>query len=342
MSLGQALNLVNGPTLADAIEDSANSIAELTRYERDPKKVIDELYVRFLARPPTVEETAKLLPRFSADVAENFATMAPADAKKFAERRAAWEAALPKITWQPLENVAVRSAGGATLTQQPDGSFLASGTRPEKDTYTVTAFTSLANVSAIRISVLPDPSLPKGGSGRSDSGNFVLGELRVTAIPLSGAGGGKVIAVKDGSSDFSQQQFDPNQVTDDNPVTGWAIYPNVKVPHRAAWELSENVGGAGGTLLAITIDQGWGGGHELGRFKLEVSNAARPVRVSPLPDEVLAAVSQPEEQRSPEVKLLLHRTFLATAPEFADQLRASAAQDISWALATSPAFLFNR
>jgi hypothetical protein len=73
-----------------------------------------------------------------------------------------------------------------------------------------------------------------------------------------------------------------------------------------------------------------------------VSNAARPVRVSPLPDEVLAAVSQPEEQRSPEVKLLLHRTFLATAPEFADQLRASAAQDISWALATSPAFLFNR
>jgi hypothetical protein len=342
MSLGQALNLVNGPTLADAIEDSANAIAELTKYERDPKKVIDELYVRFLARPPTAEETAKLLPRFASDDPANFATMAPADAKQFAEKRAAWEAALPKVTWQALENVTVRSAGGATLTQQPDGSFLASGTRPEKDTYTITAYSSLAAISALRISAIPDASLPQGGSGRSDSGNFVVGELRVTAIPLAGAGGGKVVAVKDGSTDFAQQGFDPNQVTDDNPVTGWAIYPNIKTPHRAAWELAENIGGAGGTLLAITIDQGWGGGHELGRFKLEVSNAARPVRVSPLPDEVLAAVSQPEAQRSPEVKLLLHRTFLATAPQFADKLRASAAQDISWALATSPAFLFNR
>lgn len=342
MSLGQALNLVNGPTLADAIEDSKSSIAEMTKYERDPKRVIEELYLRFLSRPPTEAETAKLLTRFSADDAANFATMAPADAKLFAEKRAAWEAALPKVTWQPLENVAVRSAGGATFTTLPDGSLLAGGPRPDKDTYTVTAFTSLAGVTALRLSVIPDPSLPQGASGRADNGNFVVGELRVTAISLTGTAGGKVVAVKNGSADYMQPQFDPNLVTDGNPVTGWAIDGKQKLPHRAVWELSDDVGIAGGTLLAITIDQGWGGGHELGRFKLEVTNAVRPVRVSPLPDEVLAAVSLPEEKRSDEVKLLLHKTFLASAPEFLDKLRASAAQDVAWALATSPAFLFNR
>ena len=66
------------------------------------------------------------------------------------------------------------------------------------------------------------------------------------------------------------------------------------------------------------------------------------MRVSPLPDEVLAAVSLPAEKRSPEVELLLHKTFLASAPKWIDQLRLSATQDVAWALATSPAFLFNR
>ena len=342
MSLGQALNLVNGPTVADAIEDAKNEIGELAEYERDPAKVVDELYVRFLSRPPTAAEVAQLAPRFDANDAARFATLAPADAARFKQERAAWEAALPKITWSALEKVEVRSAGGATFTQQPDGSFLASGTRPDKDTYTITAYTSLADVTAIRLSVIPDKSLPGGGSGRADNGNFVVGEVRVTAIPLTGAAGGKAVSVKDGSADFSQDNFTPAQVTDGNPVTGWAISPDFTRPHRAVWELTENVGAAGGTLLAITLDQGWGGGHEVGRFKIEVSNSARPVRVSPLPDEVLAAVSLPAEKRSPEVELLLHKTFLASAPKWIDQLRLSATQDVAWALATSPAFLFNR
>src|SRR5262249_17534018 len=139
MSLGQALNLVNGPTVADAIEDAKNEIGELATYEREPRKVIDELYVRFLPRPPTAAEGEQLAPRFDSDVAANFATLAPAEARRFQEARAKWEAALPKITWSALENVEVRSAGGATFTRQADGSFLASGTRADKDTYTITA-----------------------------------------------------------------------------------------------------------------------------------------------------------------------------------------------------------
>jgi len=38
----------------------------------------------------------------------------------------------------------------------------------------------------------------------------------------------------------------------------------------------------------------------------------------------------------------LARGSLASAPRWIDQLRLSATQDVAWALATSPAFLFNR
>ncbi len=41
-----------------------------------------------------------------------------------------------------------------------DGSLLASGTRPERDTYTLVGSTSLKRITAIRLDVLTDPSLP--------------------------------------------------------------------------------------------------------------------------------------------------------------------------------------
>ena len=47
MSLGQSLNLVNGPTVAEAIRDPQNTIADLVSVEKDSKKVVEELFVSF-------------------------------------------------------------------------------------------------------------------------------------------------------------------------------------------------------------------------------------------------------------------------------------------------------
>jgi len=38
----------------------------------------------------------------------------------------------------------------------------------------------------------------------------------------------------------------------------------------------------------------------------------------------------------------VHRTFVETAPDLRDKVRLGALQDVAWALANSPAFLFNR
>ncbi len=342
MSLGQALHLVNGPTLAEAIEDPDSELTRLVAFEPSPRRLVDELYVRFLGRPVTDAEFTALAPNFEPGHPANVAALPPADAEQYRGRRAAWEAAIPRVRWQVVERVEARSAGGATFTTLPDHSLLAGGPRPGTDTYTLLAWTNLERVTALRIEAIPDASLPSRGSGRSDSGNFVLSELKVVAVPLQGGAGGKSVALQNASADFSQEQFDPAAIADGNAKSGWALYPATMQPHQAVWEFGEDVGGPGGTLLVVTIEQGWGDGHNLGRFRLSLANDPRPVRVAALPDEVLAAMAKPVEQRTADDEAVIHRAFLATAPEFVERMRMAAAQDTAWALATSPAFLFNR
>jgi hypothetical protein len=54
--LGQALNLVNGPTIADAIADPNNRIAKLVASSKDEAALVEELFIAILCRQPTEEE----------------------------------------------------------------------------------------------------------------------------------------------------------------------------------------------------------------------------------------------------------------------------------------------
>jgi len=57
MVLGPVMKLVNGPTLANAIADSGNALATLVASEADNTKVVEELFLRLMARYPTEAET---------------------------------------------------------------------------------------------------------------------------------------------------------------------------------------------------------------------------------------------------------------------------------------------
>jgi hypothetical protein len=241
-----------------------------------------------------------------------------------------------------LDGVVATSTAGATLTLQPDGSVLASGMRPDKDTYTIVGFTKLPHVSAIRLEAIPDPSLPKGGPGRADSGNFVLAELKVTAVPARDPVHGTPVVLANATADFSQNDFGVAGAIDGKIETGWAVHPHPNVMHRAVFEITGEVGGEGGTLLVLTLEQPYGGGHTLGRLRFSVTDAPHPVREIGLSDEVIAAARLPGPERSSAQELLLHQAFIAGAPDVGGRVRLAAAQDVAWALATSPAFLFNR
>jgi hypothetical protein len=59
VSLGQMLNLVNGPTVNDAIADANGRIAKLVKANPDDKKLIEEIYLAALSRFPTADEITK-------------------------------------------------------------------------------------------------------------------------------------------------------------------------------------------------------------------------------------------------------------------------------------------
>ena len=58
MTLSHALNLINGDTFADALNSPSNRIAKLVEKEKDDQKLVEEIYLSCLSRPPTEKEQA--------------------------------------------------------------------------------------------------------------------------------------------------------------------------------------------------------------------------------------------------------------------------------------------
>ena len=214
------------------------------------------------------------------------------------------------IAWQVLAPEAFTSSDGATLTKLADGSILSSGTRPEKDTVTVTASVPLAKVTAVRLEVLTDDSLPLKGPGRQDNGNLHLSEFEVFLD-----GSDKPVALTNATSDFDQQDWGIARAIDLSEPTAWGIYPNVSQPHVAVFELKAPLTQTlltteGGQetkplKLRIALKQRHGGGHLIGRARLSVTDHAPPVQIDAVPDAITAILVTTIEQRTEQQRLEL-------------------------------------
>jgi len=89
--------------------------------------------------------------------------------------------------WTVLYPRLMSSAAGATLTRLPDGVNVVTGTLA-KDTYTVTAWTNLTNITGVRLETLYDPTDPvTPGPGRAGNRNHVLTNFMLDLAPYAGA-----------------------------------------------------------------------------------------------------------------------------------------------------------
>ncbi len=357
MMLGQALNLINGPTIATAIDQSNNGIVQLVADQKDDAKLIDELFYRILNRPPTATElTAGLgaLKSFDDDHAKLKAEL-EAYEKTLPAKQAEWEKSSAAAVWTPLDISIAKSAAGAMLNIEGDRSVLASG-KLAKDKYTLVAVADVAGITGIRLEALTDPRLPQGGPGRAPNGNQVLSELKLSIAPTSDPTNAKPVALQNAQADYNQPGWDVSGAIDGEPATGWALADQLGKNHVAVFECKENVGAAGGSLLFFTLDQQFGDGrHELGKFRLSVTTSKRPIRLATLPENIAKLISIPAEKRSDAQKSELGAYYRSLDHEFARLTQAVAqhandranarllgAQDLAWALINSPAFLFNR
>jgi hypothetical protein len=358
--LGQTLNLVNGPTVADAIADERNDLPKLLAAEPDDAKIVEELYVRFLcrsAKPDEIETGVTAIRSFKSDL-----EIAKANLDKheqgLPDRIAKWERGLGRvIEWSPLEFVEGSSSGGAMLAKENDGSIFVTGNLT-KDTYKLTLRTDMERITGLRLETLPDDRLPSKGPGRSPGGNFVVSELSVTAGPRTEGESAEPKPVKFQSvlADFSQGDYDAEEAIDGQRSNGWAIFPQVGMRHVLLLEAAEEVKHTGGTVFTVEIEQKFEDGqHALGKFRLWATSTDRPFTLTELPESVVKALSTPADQRTEEhrqalavylnsqdAELARLREVLHNAEQQQSKARLMGTQDLVWALINNAAFLFNR
>ena len=225
---------------------------------------------------------------------------------------AAWEQSLTakEAAWTVLEPASFASAGGATPVKQPDHSILFGGPRPEKDVYTIQAVTGLKALTAVRLEVLPDESLPQRGPGRAENGNLHLTEFRLAAAARTANAAVQQVALQNPTADFNQDGWTIAEALDGKPETGWGIHAAVGKRHVAVLELKESLAADAGTTLTFTLEQAHGRGHLIGRVRLAATAAPRPVRASPLPNDVAAIVAIPAAQRTDAQRVALAKHVL--------------------------------
>jgi WD40 repeat protein len=63
--LGSVMALLSGPTISKAINEPTNALAQLVHTDKDDRKLIDDVFMRVLNRPPTDSETTNVVALFT-------------------------------------------------------------------------------------------------------------------------------------------------------------------------------------------------------------------------------------------------------------------------------------
>jgi hypothetical protein len=358
MVLGPVMKLINGPTVADALADAGSELNKLAQAEKDDTKLVQQVFLRFLARLPSESELKLGLESLKGSADEHAkAVAALAEYEKtVAAKQAAWETSIGKpVAWTVLDPSEMKSQVGATFTKNEDKSVLVGGPNG-KDVYTIVAAADVPDITGIKLEALNDPSLPAGGPGRPPNGNFVVSELKVTVAPKADASKAAALELQNAKADFGQDGYGVAGAIDGNEATGWAVAPQFGKPHTAVFEAKAPAKHDGGCLVTITLSQQFADSqHSLGKFRLSVSSGNKPSLEGTLPAELVAALQVPADKRTEEQKGTIAKHFRAQDAELTrlaaavqretDQLknaREIGAQDLAWALINNPAFLFNR
>ena len=210
------------------------------------------------------------------------------------ERVAAWAKALPPQPAWAVARPALDGSGGQKLTLQADGSVLAEGYAPTKhaDGFVLTLPPG-EPVTAIRLELLTDPTLPHGGPGRSVIGMFGLTEFTVTvdgkAVPVAAATSDADAPVQELAPQYADKTKRKRTLgpvayaIDGDDKTAWSVDVGPgrrNVPRKAVFTLKTPVERPKGVTLTVKLTQNHGGWNSddsqtnnLGRFRFGVTTA---------------------------------------------------------------------
>jgi hypothetical protein len=207
--------------------------------------------------------------------------------------------------WTPLIPAEANADQGTVLTIGKDGSVIASGPSPLKDDYLVAYPGTVAGITAFRLEVMTDDSLPKQGPGRApENGNFVLTELVFQDY-------GKPIALTAVSADYEQSGLTASKVFDGDQKTGWAVDGATGKPHTMIFTPGSSIGVGGEHTLAFRFSFQYGRQHTLGKLRLSVTTD-NPALLQPMPARIRELLVKPAAERSQPEKDELTKYYLDT------------------------------
>jgi mono/diheme cytochrome c family protein len=298
---------------------------------------------------PNAEQTARMSALRAA--VEKAEVAVKAEEKKLPELVTAWEPGFReeleqnKPIWQPLMPDLVSATHGTSFARQEDGSYLAGGPVPDKETYLIEAPISAGLFSAILLETFPDPTLPNQSVGRFDNGNFVLTRveaqihapslakpLNVTFVEAEAEYSQKGWGIESLIAEANARLAKRKKAVASNRGKGWAVDgPSRREPNRAMLVAAEAVSVPADARLSIRLVHETLSKHQIGRFRLSYAAAAAD-RVTlagdgVAPAEVQAVLAMPIEQRNAAQRAKLaafFRTGFDSSLKRADQALAAA------------------
>jgi hypothetical protein len=212
--------------------------------------------------------------------------------------------------WSTIVAQAVKGTGGSTLTQMQDQSILASGANPSIETYVIDAKTTVRSITGIRLEVMPDRSLPRGGPGRDAYGNCFLKAFELEAAPASAPDQFEQIG-------FQEMVADSGKIKEKKSTQLWTVdasREDERLPRQIVFVANKPFGDAE-TVLRIRVRQeSEFGGQNIGRFRLSVTAAPDPTTIVTVSHKLRAAIAIAESARTEEQKKDLAEYYRSTAP----------------------------
>ncbi len=213
---------------------------------------------------------------------------------------------LDKEPWHILKPTAMKAVH-QELKSLDDESILAHGPNPANDTYTLTFASSPLRITGLRLEALRHESMTHGGIARSDSGNFVLTEIEVRIVPQDPPADSSiaklpVIRIASANATYEQGNFKIGTAFDGKPGTGWAIWEGKPVnrDHEAVFRFAQPIALKDGETLSITLrHDSPHASHNLGRFRLSITDTAKP-SLTPGNQQLVDALKTPGNKRNPQ------------------------------------------
>jgi Protein of unknown function (DUF1553)/Protein of unknown function (DUF1549)/Planctomycete cytochrome C len=277
---------------------------------------------------PTLEQESRMAELNSAIASEEAKLIATTP--EIIAAQSAWENSLGK-RWNLLKPQSVQSKNGTTLNINEEGIVVASGESPDTDSYTLQFDKVPRSITAVRLEVLPDDSLPSRGPGRADNGNFVLSEFVAEFVANVGTDQPQVLEFQSAAASYEQ-----TGAAGGNPYNKWAVAAAIDKDAKGAkwgWAVMEQVGKRHFAVfqiaakdkaasseelpLKITLHQNLDNPkHTIGRFRLwactdEMANASEAV----VPANIDEAIAVGIETRTDPQKNDIAKYFREISPQ---------------------------